>query len=59
MPTFSSTHELHAAIDQELGPSEWLEITQDRIDRFAEARETFNGSTSTPGGQRVGFQNGA
>jgi len=37
MPTFSSPRELRAAIDQELGPSDWLEITQDRIDGFAEA----------------------
>ena len=42
MPTtFSSPHELRAAIDQELGPSEWLEITQDRIDQFAEATADF------------------
>ena len=41
MPIFSSPQELHAAINRELGPSEWFEITQDRIDRFAEATDDF------------------
>jgi acyl dehydratase len=41
MPVFTSPDELRAAVDQELGPSEWLEITQDRIDRFAEATDDF------------------
>lgn len=29
--------ELHLKIGQEIGTSEWLEITQERIDKFAEA----------------------
>jgi len=37
MPTFSSPEELRAAVDQELGPGEWLEISQERIDQFAAA----------------------
>jgi len=41
LPTFSSPQDLRAAINQELGPSEWLEITQERIDRFAEATDDF------------------
>lgn len=41
MPTFSSPQDLRAAINQDLGPSEWFEITQDRIDRFAEATDDF------------------
>jgi acyl dehydratase len=41
MPTFSSPDELRAAIGQELGPSEWLEVTQHRIDQFAEATGDF------------------
>ena len=41
MPTFSSPHELRTALNQELGPSEWLQISQDRIDRFAEATGDF------------------
>lgn len=41
MPTFSSPQDLRTAINQELGPSEWFEITQDRIDRFAKATDDF------------------
>jgi len=41
MPIFSSSHELRSAIDQELGPSEWLEISQERIDEFAKATDDF------------------
>jgi acyl dehydratase len=38
MPSvFESPAELKAAVGRPLGKSEWLEITQDRIDRFAEA----------------------
>ncbi|PNE41581.1 MULTISPECIES: MaoC family dehydratase [Streptomyces] len=34
---FGSVEELRAAIGEELGPSDWLEIDQKRIDLFAEA----------------------
>lgn len=34
---FQSPAELKDAVGQQLGHSEWLEITQDRIDKFAEA----------------------
>jgi acyl dehydratase len=34
---FENLDELRAAVGQHLGYSEWLEITQDRVDRFAEA----------------------
>ncbi len=34
---FEAPHELKAAEGQHLGYSEWLEITQDRIDKFADA----------------------
>jgi len=38
MPTiFETPTDLHAAVGQHLGYSEWLEIHQDRIDLFAEA----------------------
>jgi acyl dehydratase len=38
MPTvFASPSELAAAVGRALGKSDWLEITQERIDRFAEA----------------------
>lgn len=41
MPIFTSAQELRAAVDQELGPSDWVEITQSRIDRFGEATDDF------------------
>jgi acyl dehydratase len=41
MPTFRSPIDLRNAINQELGPSDWLEIKQDRIDQFAEATGDF------------------
>jgi len=41
MPVFSSPRELRSAIGQELGPSQWLEITQERVDQFAEATGDF------------------
>jgi acyl dehydratase len=34
---FETPHALAAAVGEHLGESEWLEIRQDRIDRFAEA----------------------
>ena len=38
MPTvFESPRDLAKAVGQQLGHSDWLEITQERIDRFAEA----------------------
>lgn len=37
MRGFSDFSELKSAIGTEIGASEWIEITQDRIDRFAHA----------------------
>ena len=37
MRVFSSLDELTAAVGEELGPTEWLTITQDRVDQFADA----------------------
>jgi len=37
MKVFSSRDELHQAVGTELGSSEWLTITQERINLFAEA----------------------
>ena len=37
MHVFEDFNELKSSIGKELGASEWIEITQDRIDRFAEA----------------------
>ena len=36
MRTFEDFKELKAAIGTEVGVSDWLEVTQQRIDRFAE-----------------------
>jgi acyl dehydratase len=37
MRVFSDFSEFKSAIGIEIGASEWIEITQDRIDRFADA----------------------
>jgi acyl dehydratase len=37
MHTFENFSEMKSSVGKELGASDWIEITQDRIDRFAEA----------------------
>jgi acyl dehydratase len=37
MRTFTTFDELTAAVGEELGVSDWLEITQERVDAFADA----------------------
>lgn len=37
MRTFTSLEELSGAIGEEIGPSAWMEITQDRVNQFADA----------------------
>jgi acyl dehydratase len=37
--TFASADELKAAVGSHLGHSDWWEITQDRVDRFADATD--------------------
>jgi acyl dehydratase len=37
MRVFTTFDELAEAAGEELGTSEWVEVTQDRVDRFAEA----------------------
>lgn len=37
MRTFTTFDELTAAVGEDLGASEWLEIDQDRVDAFADA----------------------
>ncbi len=37
MRIFNGFDEIKAAVGTEIGASEWIEITQDRIDKFAEA----------------------
>lgn len=39
LKTFNGVDELVAAEGTELGPSEWLEVTQDRVNLFADATE--------------------
>jgi len=37
MRTFSSDEELQAAVGQELGVSDWFQITQEQVNKFADA----------------------
>jgi acyl dehydratase len=37
MRTFTSLEELSDAVGEDLGPSDWLEVTQGRVDAFADA----------------------
>ena len=37
MRSFSTLEEIQAAVGEDLGTSEWLEIDQERVDQFAEA----------------------
>src|SRR4029079_3009083 len=37
MRSFNSTDQLADAVGEDLGTSEWLEVTQDRVDAFADA----------------------
>ncbi len=39
--TINGPAELHAHIGQELGVSDWYEVTQETIDRFAQVTEDF------------------
>ena len=41
MRVFSTFEEIEAATGQEIGTSDWVEITQDRVDKFAEATDDF------------------
>ena len=41
MRVFSTFEEIEAAAGEEIGASDWVEITQERVDRFAEATDDF------------------
>ena len=41
MRVFSTFDEIEAASGEEIGTSEWVEITQERVDTFAEATDDF------------------
>jgi acyl dehydratase len=39
MRTFSTVEEIESAVGEEIGTTEWVEITQDRVDRFADVTD--------------------
>ncbi|MGV9801452.1 MaoC family dehydratase [Mycobacterium sp. NPDC003449] len=39
MKVFSGLDELAAAVGSELGPTDWMEVTQDRVNLFADATD--------------------
>jgi acyl dehydratase len=39
MRTFTTTEELEAAVGQELGNTDWIEVDQQRVDLFADATD--------------------
>ena len=56
MRIFSEFSEFKAAVGTEIGASEWIEITQERINLFARRPATSNGSMSTRTGRRKSFR---
>ncbi len=61
MRVFNDFDELKAAVGAEVGVSDWIEITQDRINRFAEATgdeqwihvDTERAARESPGGTTI------
>jgi acyl dehydratase len=61
MRVFNDFNELKAAVGTEVGGSDWIEITQDRIDKFAEATgdeqwihvDTERAARESPGGTTI------
>jgi acyl dehydratase len=41
MRVFKTFEQIEAAAGEEIGTSDWVEITQDRVDKFAEATDDF------------------
>jgi acyl dehydratase len=39
MRTFSTVEEIESAVGEEIGTTEWVEITQERVDKFADATD--------------------
>jgi hypothetical protein len=61
MHIFSDFSEFKAAVGSEIGASEWIEVTQERISLFASASlrrppATINGSISTRSGRKRNFR---
>src|SRR6201989_236155 len=61
MRIFDGLEELKAAVGTEIGTSDWIEITQDRINKFAEATcdeqwihvDQERAKTELPGGKTI------
>ncbi len=61
MHNFNDLNDLKAAVGTEVGVSDWSEITQDRIDKFAEATgdeqwihvDTERAARESPGGKTI------
>ena len=61
MRVFNDFNELKAAVGAEVGVSDWIEITQDRINKFAEATgdeqwihvDTARAARESPGGSTI------
>ena len=61
MRVFNDFDELKAAVGTEVGVSDWIEVTQDRINRFAEATgdeqwihvDTERAARESPGGTTI------
>ncbi len=61
MRVFNDFNELKAAVGNEVGVSDWIEITQDRINQFAEATgdeqwihvDTERAARESPGGTTI------
>jgi acyl dehydratase len=51
---FETPADLVKAVGKELGSSDWIEITQERIDRFAEATEDFQWIHTDPERAKAG-----
>jgi hypothetical protein len=56
MRRFSDFSEFKAAVGTEIGASEWVEITQDRINRLPRLPAMNNGSMSTTTGRKMSCQ---
>ena len=54
MRVLNDSQEIAAAAGEELGVSEWVTISQERIDMFADATAIASGSTSIPNGRPRG-----
>lgn len=50
--TVNGIDELKKLAGTDLGASEWIEVTQERINTFADATGTTSGSTWTPSARR-------